>query len=106
MAVASSLGQFAYDAGTRAHFTTVVMGNDSSGYAERAAVDAATIDVEALAREAVDKSVRSRSPVAAPPGEYRVVLEPYAVDMVQPSSIDVRLDRYFRVRDSAGAFPP
>src|SRR4029434_10076054 len=27
----------------------------------------------------------------------RIGLEPYAVDMVQPSSIDVRLDRYFRV---------
>src|SRR5581483_9285565 len=80
MAVANSPGLFAYDAGTRAHFTTVVMGDDSSGYAERAAVDAATIDVEALAREAVDKAVRSRAPVAAPPGEYRVVLEPYAVE--------------------------
>jgi predicted Zn-dependent protease len=80
MAVANSLGLFAYDAGTRAHFTTVVMGDDSSGYAERAAVDTAAIDVEALAREAVDKAVRSRAPVAAPPGEYRVVLEPYAVE--------------------------
>ena len=27
----------------------------------------------------------------------RIGLEPYAVDLVQPSSIDVRLDRYFRV---------
>ena len=27
----------------------------------------------------------------------RIGLEPYAADMVQPSSIDVRLDRYFRV---------
>lgn len=27
----------------------------------------------------------------------RVVLEPYDEDMVQPSSIDVRIDRYFRV---------
>ena len=27
----------------------------------------------------------------------RIGLEPYVVDMVQPSSIDVRLDRYFRV---------
>ncbi len=27
----------------------------------------------------------------------RVVLEPYAAELVQPSSIDVRLDRYFRV---------
>ncbi len=27
----------------------------------------------------------------------RVVLEPYDPDMVQPSSVDVRIDRYFRV---------
>jgi predicted Zn-dependent protease len=80
LAVANSLGLFAYDAGTRAHFTTVVMGDDSSGYAERAAVDATALDAEALAREAVDKAVRSRGPVAVEPGEYRVVLQPYAVE--------------------------
>src|SRR6476619_6814599 len=27
----------------------------------------------------------------------RIGLEPYAIEMVQPSSVDVRLDRYFRV---------
>src|ERR671919_2339434 len=27
----------------------------------------------------------------------RVVVEPFDLDMVQPSSLDVRLDRYFRV---------
>jgi dCTP deaminase len=27
----------------------------------------------------------------------RIVLDPYDADMVQPSSVDVRLDRYFRV---------
>jgi dCTP deaminase len=27
----------------------------------------------------------------------RVVLDPYDVEMVQPSSVDIRLDRYFRV---------
>jgi predicted Zn-dependent protease len=80
VAVANSRGHFAYDAGTRAHFTTVVMGDDSSGYAERAAIDATALDVEAAAREAVDKAVRSRAPVDAEPGEYRVVLEPYAVE--------------------------
>lgn len=30
----------------------------------------------------------------------RVVLDPYDADMVQPSSIDVRLDRYFRLFDN------
>jgi dCTP deaminase len=27
----------------------------------------------------------------------RITMEPYAADLIQPSSIDVRLDRYFRV---------
>ncbi len=30
----------------------------------------------------------------------RVVLDPYDADMVQPSSIDVRIDRYFRLFDN------
>jgi dCTP deaminase len=30
----------------------------------------------------------------------RVVLEPYDAEMVQPSSIDVRIDRYFRLFDN------
>lgn len=30
----------------------------------------------------------------------RVVLEPFDTDMVQPSSIDVRIDRYFRLFDN------
>ena len=80
LAVANSLGLFAYDASTRAHLTTVVMSDDSSGYAERTAVDVTAIDVEALAREAVQKAIRSRNPVAVEPGEYRVVLQPYAVE--------------------------
>ena len=29
--------------------------------------------------------------------EKRVVLEPFDVEMIQPSSVDVRLDRFFRV---------
>lgn len=30
----------------------------------------------------------------------RVGLEPHAPEMIQPSSIDVRLDRYFRLFDN------
>src|SRR5581483_8207315 len=51
-----------------------------SGYAEQAAVDVQALDPEALGREAVDTAVRSRNPVAVEPGEYRVVLQPYAVE--------------------------
>ncbi|HLI28649.1 MAG TPA: metallopeptidase TldD-related protein [Chloroflexota bacterium] len=79
LAVANSKGLFAYDVGTRAHFTTVIMGDDSSGYAERAAVDVEALDIEALGREAIARAVRGRRPQPLAPGEYPVVLEPYAV---------------------------
>jgi dCTP deaminase len=33
-------------------------------------------------------------------GTGRIALEPYQAEMIQPSSIDVRLDRYFRLFDN------
>ena len=35
--------------------------------------------------------------IRAEVGAGRITMEPYAPDLIQPSSIDVRLDRYFRV---------
>src|SRR5947208_2673177 len=58
---------------------TGVMAENSSGYAERTGVDASTIDVDAVGREAVDKALRSRDPIPLDPGAYTVILEPYAV---------------------------
>jgi predicted Zn-dependent protease len=79
LAVANSLGVFAYDAFTVANILTVVMGDNSSGYADRASMDVRGIDAESVAREAVGKATRSKDPVAVEPGEYTVVLEEYAV---------------------------
>ena len=85
VAVANSLGVFAHQRATEAEFHTVVMADgDGSGYAQRVAMDAGTLDFEALATEAVDKSEKSRNPVELPVGEYRVVLDSYAVgEMLQ-----------------------
>ena len=33
-------------------------------------------------------------------GDGRIALNPYDPDMIQPSSIDVRLDRFFRLFDN------
>ena len=33
--------------------------------------------------------------------DRRLVLEPYDEELIQPSSVDVRLDRYFRVFDNS-----
>ncbi|MSQ25092.1 MAG: TldD/PmbA family protein [Dehalococcoidia bacterium] len=77
--IASSAGLFARHAWTSAELTTVMLGEDSSGYAGRLAANVDEIDGEAVAREAAGKAVRGRNPQAAAPGEYDVVLEPPAV---------------------------
>lgn len=84
MAVANSLGVWAYHCGTLADLHTVVM-NDAgtaSGFASDASPDARKIDAGAVARVALDKATRSQNPIALAPGEYTVVLEPEAVASV------------------------
>jgi len=79
LAVANSLGVFAYYPTTLADLNTVIMSDDSSGYADATSLDVAEIDPEAVATEAVGKAIRSRDPQEIEPGEYAVVLEEYAV---------------------------
>lgn len=79
-AVANSNGVWAYHASTLADFQTVVLGDDSSGWAAATHIDAGRIDGEALAEEAIDKALRSRHPQALEPGTYTVILEEYAVN--------------------------
>jgi PmbA protein len=79
MVLANSLGVFGYHRETQADINTVVMSETSSGYAARVSKDVADIDGESVAQEAVDKALRSVNPVTVDPGEYEVILEPYAV---------------------------
>lgn len=79
LAVANSLGVRAYHQASYADIVAVAMSDDSSGYAERASLDIADIDAEAVANEAIDRALRSRHPVDLEPGEYEVILEEYAV---------------------------
>jgi len=78
LAVANSNGLFAYQPVTEADLTTVVMTEDSSGYASGASLRVSDVDVVALGEEAIDKALRSRNPQQLEPGVYPVVLEPYA----------------------------
>ena len=84
-AIANSLGIFAYEPRTEAECHAVVMADQKgSGYTQRVAIDASTLDFEAMAREAVEKAQRSRNPIDIPLGEYPVVLDAYAVaEMLQ-----------------------
>lgn len=78
-AIGNSLGIFAVHRETQADVNAVVMVGDASGYAARVSKDAADIDGEAVAREAVDRATRAVNPRTVEPGEYEVILEPYAV---------------------------
>ncbi len=79
IAVANSLGVFAYHPGTYADFNTVMLSDAGSGYASFTHQDARKINAETLAREAIDKALRARNPIAIEPGEYTVLLEEAAV---------------------------
>lgn len=79
LAVANSLGTFAYHPGTIADLHSAMLADSGSGYAAALAANARTLNAEALAMEAADKALRSRNPIALAPGEYTVLLEEYAV---------------------------
>lgn len=78
-AVANSLEVFAYDTQSTAGLSTVMSAESGSGYAEQNSVFIHALDPEGVAREAIDKALRSRYPVDLPPGEYVTLLEEYAV---------------------------
>ncbi len=79
IAVANSLGVFAYHPGTVADINTVMMADSGSGYVSFAHPDAGRVNAEALANEAIDKALRARNPIDLEAGDYTVLLEEYAV---------------------------
>lgn len=79
IAVANSLGVFAYHPGTIADLNAVMMSDSGSGYAAQVHQDVGEIKPEAIANEAIDKALRARNPIAVPAGDYTVLLEEYAV---------------------------
>jgi predicted Zn-dependent protease len=84
VAVANSLGTFAYNSAAAADINTVVMSDTSAGYAEALALNVDDLDFEAIGREAMEKCLHSQNPQPLDPGEYTVILEPYAVaDFIQ-----------------------
>lgn len=82
VALANSLGSFAYEPRTHARLLAVVTGETSSGYGLRQGTDFAALDAAAVAEEATGKAERGRDPEDLEPGEYDVVLEPYAAEDV------------------------
>jgi predicted Zn-dependent protease len=79
LALANSFGVFAHHVETQADINTVIMSDTSSGYAARVSKDVADIDGAAVGDEAVDRALRGVEPRTIEPGDYEVILEPYAV---------------------------
>ncbi len=80
LAIANSLGLFAYHTTSSADFQTVIMGEDASGRAHGSGWRLDEFDPEALGRQAVEKTLLGRNPRKIEPGEYTVVLEHYVTE--------------------------
>jgi len=78
-AIVNSTGLRRAATATQASLVTVVRGDDGGGYASRHSADLGAIDVNGLAAEVVDTCVRNQHATAIDPGDYEVVLSPYAV---------------------------
>ena len=92
-AVANSHGLFVHHPATMADFTTVVMMDDSSGYAADASWKMDEVDVVAQGRGAIDQALRSRNPQPIEPGVYPVVLGPHAThDLLETLSFNAGAD--------------
>jgi PmbA protein len=83
-AIVSSAGVRRAAATTQASLVTVVRGSDGGGYASRHSADMDALEVSDLAAEVVDTCERNQHATAIDPGDYEVVLAPYAVtDMLE-----------------------
>jgi len=78
VAVVNSLGAEAYQRYSDLVFHLIVEKDGGSGYAGYVSRDPAQLDIDSLAKEAIVKALRGE-PVQIEPGEYEVILEPYAV---------------------------
>ena len=79
VAVASSKGTWAYWPRTGSEVQVVAIGDDGTAYADRAHADFAALDVAGAADEAIAKCLIAQKPRDLAPGDYEVVLAPYAV---------------------------
>lgn len=79
VALANSKGVRAYHAGTRAVLQATISGDNGSSMAEASSWRVAQLSAEEVGSEAVEKAIRAQNPRSIEPGEYNIVLAPYAV---------------------------
>ncbi len=78
LAVVNSLGVDAYQKFSDLFLHLIVENDTSSGYASFVSRDPDQLSVDVLAQEAISKTTKEE-PFKIEPGEYEVILEPYAV---------------------------
>jgi PmbA protein len=87
--VANSKGVFAEHRSTLADTSTVIMGSNSSGWAQSSGWRLNSINPETIADEALYKVRRGIDPVDFEAAEYPVILDPYATaDLVEMLAFD------------------
>ena len=79
-AVMNTRGTWAYHRGTFAGLLITARSESSAAWAKGSSWRMKDIEVPALINEATEKALRGRDPQTVEPGEYTVVLSPYAVD--------------------------
>jgi predicted Zn-dependent protease len=77
LAVINSLGVEAYQRYSDLFFHLIAGDEKSSGYASFVSRDPDQLNIESLAKEAIEKASKGE-PIQIEPGEYEVILEPYA----------------------------
>ena len=78
LAVVNSLGIEAYQKYSDLFCHLIVEDDQGSGYASFVSRDPDQLNIDSLAKEAIEKASRGE-PIQIEPGEYEVILEPYAV---------------------------
>lgn len=89
LGVGNSLGVFAEAQSSIADLSTVITAQNSTGWAQASATHLERIPVEALADEAIGKARLGADPVELQPGEYTVILDPYATSDILESLASV-----------------
>ena len=80
LAVVNSLGIRKFFKRTSAHISLTVNDKEqNSGWAQDFSWDESSLDIENVARTAIEKALLSASPISLPPGQYTVILEEAAV---------------------------
>jgi len=79
LAVASTLGTWAYSPETTSEVQVAAIGDSGSAFAHRVSLDFRTLDVAGAAGEAIAKALLAQGPRDLAPGRHEVILEAYAV---------------------------